>query len=540
MGFAGSGAEASTPPGAGDDDPLKWEKMYYSPAQGTAGEPFGAQDDSIDQLPPMEPSDPTKSEIRVVTFDLDNTIWKTTPTISDANDALAAHLNEQFGIAERSEKRMGQLFKQYPNRYAGVDFSEDDSINGGGIGSTDGDDYANIVQNVGRSEINFPADAPTNGDNGVHIQATFDNKQGGQAKKRPVYLTLLRKDAIRSLIQEMDGVAALAPVDVEDYVDSAFEVWIEARCQSISRNFAPFAVPTLMNLRQQLAADDSSSRVYIGAITDGNSDPNRVNELSGVFDFVIRAEDVGASKPDRRVYQAAVAALMLKIGQEGHSVEEFFLGESVGDGVAADTYVASELTIAPPSWKDIDGEAVDAFSEAVGPWWVHVGDDFFKDVVAAKECQMRTVWTRELVGGDTAAKGNMNRVATDGKEYEKKQRTVNDLVNDVSKSDGALKMTIGESDFLSESLHDEFCDAVIERLGDLSGLLMRWHGEGKSSQSSSLSKVNFGGNAEVDESGWQQTAMDGAKKDGLKFCVFCGSQLPAVAKFCASCGEKQS
>ena len=50
-----------------NDDALKWEKMYYSSSN------------QIDQKQQQSTStiDPLKSEIRVVTFDLDNTIWNT-------------------------------------------------------------------------------------------------------------------------------------------------------------------------------------------------------------------------------------------------------------------------------------------------------------------------------------------------------------------------------------------------------------------------------------------------------------------------------
>ena len=96
------------------------------------------------------------------------------------------------------------------------------------------------------------------------------------------------------------------------------------------------------------------------------------------------------------------------------------------------------------------------------------GDDFFKDIVAAKECQMRTVWTRELIGGSA----NDRAVKEDEESEEKQQRLADDLVNDVSKSDGVLKMAIGASDFLTESLQDEFCDAILDRFEDLGGLLI--------------------------------------------------------------------
>ena len=313
--------------------------------------------------------------------------------------------------------------------------------------------------------MRMPVD-PTAADDGtvggIHIQS------GGVVKKKPVYLTLLRKDAIRSMILagnaggtggDRPAAGPSSPTYLEYQVDRAFEVWTEARCRSISENFAPSAVPIL---RLAFPPDDSSSsrkdegNVYICAITDGNSNPDRLSELSSVFDFVIRAEDVGASKPDKRVFKAAVAALMLRLGQDGKSIEGFFLGQANvvedDDGIATtttNTYIKTDSTITPAtaalSWRDIEEEAVEAFSEAVGPWWVHVGDDFFKDVVAAKEFKMRTVWSRELIGGNSSN-------PADGKSGSSRNRTVGDLMSDVAKSDGVLTMATGESEFLKESL----------------------------------------------------------------------------------------
>jgi len=566
--------EGNIPPSAEEDnDPLKWEKLFNPSVSTTTSNTMNGQTaTSI-----LDPSSPLKSDIRVVTFDLDNTIWKTSATLTDANDALSNHLKETFNIEERSEKWMGQHFKQFPDRYAGVDFAEGVSveIDGGGSAPQDNNDYSDIIQNVGQTDIDLSTgtanDDDKDGDDiGVHIQASFDKKEGGQVKKKPVYLTLLRKDAIRSLIQEANNddattLDAASSVDLESQVDYAFDVWAEARCKSISQNFAPFAVETLTNLRSQLTSD-TSEKVYIGAITDGNSNPDRVAELSGVFDFVIRAEDVGASKPDKRVYKAAVAALMLQLVQDGRSVEEFFLGKSIDEGTAMDTYMKSDYsTSTVPSWKDVEEEAVEAFSEAVGRWWVHIGDDFFKDVVAAKEFQMRTVWTRELIGGSGYSNDQKVNTVKEGNEPAKKQRSLTDLVNDVAKSDGVLKMTIGASEFLSNSLHEEFSDAILDRFGDLSGLLTQWHEEGKEAQTTNgvAPLTDSEGNLELDSavisdtkdlevsrpadtaaigSEYQQPtegSSDAAKSAPRKFCVFCGGQLPTVAKFCSSCGERQ-
>ncbi|KAL3810864.1 hypothetical protein ACHAXA_005864 [Cyclostephanos tholiformis] len=537
---------ASMPPIG--DDLLKWERMYHASTH--LDEKIEA---TIESVPGNFYEDQTstaalgsiRSEIRVVSFDLDDTIWKTATTISDANDALANYLYEAFGIEERSEKLMGQLFKQHPDRYAGIDFLRMDSAQEVACEVlTDNENFAEIVQNVGRSDINIPTDATTDGGGGVHIQTSFG--LGGGVKKKPVFLTLLRKDAIRSMLIANNDKAGLTspPIDLEYQVDLAFEVWMEARCQSISNNFAPCAVSTLRNLRSQLA-HDSSKNVYFCAITDGNSNPNRLSELSSIFDFVIKAEDVGASKPDKRIFKAAVATLILKLANDGENIEEFFLGEKVEDGVATSAFIKKDSTSTTLSWRDIEEEAVDAFSDAVGPWWVHVGDDFFKDVVAAKEFKMRTVWSREFLRKLNDTVDSSAEKKSIGRSLEKEPRTVSDLMSDVANSNGVIKMSVGESDFLRESLHEEFCDAILDRFNDLGDLLMSWHKEGKAGRISNgiageiCPETKAGMWNEVQQQLDEEFLSMSSSKSAYKFCVFCGVKLPTTAKFCSNCGEIQ-
>ena len=202
---------------------------------------------------------------------------------------------------------------------------------------------------------------------------------------------------------------------------------------------------------------------------------------------------------------------------------------------------------------------MEAFSEAVGPWWVHVGDDFFKDVVAAKEFKMRTVWSRELIIG--RGNNNNNNPADGGKssgssgrnpKEEGSSRTVGDLASDVAKSDGVLTMAIGESEFLKESLQEEFCDAILDRFDDLGDLLLGWHEEGMTMAGRRTTGNDGMADAIVPEIDaaisrcdyQRQTKEDsslntGSGQPSYKFCVFCGAKLPSAAKFCSSCGERQ-
>ena len=492
---------------------------------------------------------------------------------------------------------MGKLFQLFPDRYCGGLLTllllgdkereeksgekiDDDTNNNGGEGCDDDDDhdddeYANSGENVGRTELinnnpSSPLPPPPvvatekQDDDGVHIQEV---QTGKTKKKQPVYLTLLRKDAIRSLIlqqQQHNIDSTLSPLELESEVDASFNVWMEARAQSISQNFAPYALETLSQLKSSLlptktttSTNNKKKKVYIGAITDGNSNPQSVPELYGLFDFVIKAEDVGVSKPDKRVYKAAVAEVMLQLIRDGRSVEEFFLGEQFeGSGsvaVDASSYLMGDNGMQEPrSWKDVDPDAVEAFSEAVGPWWVHIGDDFFKDIVAAKEFRMRSVWVRELIGGAKAfggGGGGASAAAADSTTTSKRERSVEDLVNDITKSKGAITMAIGDSDFLTNALHEEFSDAILDRFADLSDLLIQWNEEGGGKNESAFSEEEEMTYSNVKTASEAESTTisappppqnDESERASTKFCFACGEKIPAVAKFCPACGERQS
>ena len=107
------------------------------------------------------------AQVRVVSFDLDNTVWKTGPTIQAANDALAVYLQEEKKIVqpERTEVVMGRLFKANKADYA-----------------------------------------PDEGSKG------------------PVFLTKLRKDAVFQILREHNN-NEYSEEDAEKLADEAFRVW---------------------------------------------------------------------------------------------------------------------------------------------------------------------------------------------------------------------------------------------------------------------------------------------------------------------------
>lgn len=256
-----------------EENLARWEEMY-----------FGTGDDKLTET---DEESIKRSEIRVVTFDLDNTIWKTSKTIDAANEALATFLDANSIIQpKRVEKIMGDLFQQDKKRYAPLD----------------------------------------------------DNP------KAPVLLTQLRIDAIKNVLENFNGYSEDNALQL---AKEAFEVWTRARHSAIPEHFANNVLSCLKKISS--ITTSSGQPVVIGAITDGNSDPRNVELLKDFFEFCVNAEMVGVAKPDKRVYMEAVRRI-----------------------------------VSHPSLQNLGRTALDSdddLENSIGPYWVHIGDDFSKDIV---------------------------------------------------------------------------------------------------------------------------------------------------------------
>mmetsp|Transcript_78154 Transcript_78154/g.242312 ORF Transcript_78154/g.242312 Transcript_78154/m.242312 type:complete len:267 (-) Transcript_78154:88-888(-) len=68
-------------------------------------------------------------------------------------------------------------------------------------------------------------------------------------------------------------------------------VWLQGRN---SPEFFPGALEALRSLR--------AAGVLIGTLTDGNADPNSIEQLKDLIDFSVSSVEAGAPKPDRRAY----------------------------------------------------------------------------------------------------------------------------------------------------------------------------------------------------------------------------------------------
>lgn len=388
------------------------------------------------------------SQVRVVSFDLDNTLWKTGPTIQAANDALAAYLEEKDIVQpERVEKIMGNLFQLSKATYS-----------------------------------------PLSGDD----------------PKSPVKLTQLRKDSLRFVLEENNGYSE---EDAIAEAERAFEVWTTARHEALPHFFADSVIETLERIRAIVSSDGQP--VLLGAITDGNSDPRTVPELARFFDFVVNAESVGISKPDRRVYMAAIKEV---------SVHPYVKDIFSDDGAL------------------IDNE--DMLEETIGPWWIHIGDDFLKDIVAAKDMRMKTVWAKELVLDKTDLTAEASKAP---------KKSLEDFVKEVSEKladKNVLEMVVGAEDYLAESLESEFADATVTTFVGVADTILAWHERGASSTTAPATKDTQSAPpppvAQIsDEKASSEQATAPISESSSKFCMACGAKLPITAKFCSSCGEKQ-
>ena len=418
--------------------------------------------------------------VKVVTFDLDNTLWKTGPSISAANDALNTFLEThprrpQIRITKRVEVYMKQLFESDPAKYAPVPSSSSSSSSSS--------------------------------------SATSDGKtRPPPLPPSPVLLTKLRTDAIAYLLERDNS---FSPSEATELAKEAFEVWTDARHDACLDHMAPGVVETLEKIRnmnddnssrivstdEATSADgsrtsDRSRKVIIGAITDGNSDPRKIRTLEKYFDFVINAESVGTSKPDKRVYIEA-----------GRTVLTNFLRmkqQSDGDIVTTLSSTSSELGVVTSKSRkkvqpgteddddddddDDDGGSIDDADSALvesllGPYWCHIGDDFLKDIVAAKNLGMRTIWSIGLVkekllkkvsGATSATSGQKTATTEPSGDKSGTEMDILEFINKVS-SQSVVTMGIGADDYLASSLTGEFVDAIADDFVDIGRILSDWN-----------------------------------------------------------------
>ena len=367
--------------GVSAEDLQRWERMYEGGRQRSMDDP--SFPDKVDGSMAME--NQFQTPIRVISFDLDNTLWSTGATIDRANDALALFLNERkVTQTKRVEKVMGDLFSSNKARYCPTD-----------------------TENI----------------------------------KGPVLLTLLRKDAIQMVLELDNGYSK---EDAITLAEDAFQVWVQARHSAISSHMVEEAIETLQSISS--IASSEGIRVKIGAITDGNSNPEFVECLSGFFDFVVNAEQVGVPKPDKRIYVHAARQVL-----SDSDFHDLYGSDESSDGDAL-------------TWSD------STIEDMIGPWWVHVGDDFVKDIVAAKSLNMRSIWVKELIQGRVQKIQTASLQSTSSA----KNRSLDDLVKEISQME-VLEMEVGASDYLAQSLQSEFADAVIDRFADLRQIIADWH-----------------------------------------------------------------
>lgn len=220
-------------------------------------------------------------------------------------------------------------------------------------------------------------------------------------------------------------------------------MWFAARHDSIPANLAPSVVPALTRLRAL------SPPLLIGAITNGNGNPAHVPSLAPFFDFCVNSEGVGISKPAPEIYRAAHERILAA-------------GEPGGEG------------------------------GAIGPWWVHVGDDLVKDCVASKELGCRTVLTREFAlmkeekerreggkKGDTfdvhigAGKPSVFGADATTKELQPPMDEAARLAR-LLDAGSDLRMQIGADDYLAASMRDEFCDHVCDTFENVVDIVEQW------------------------------------------------------------------
>lgn len=325
------------------------------------------------------------SEVRVISFDLDNTLWSTMDTIGAALQELDDFWrakNVKFSEGRSTECVMKELFAANKTKYAPL---------------------------------------------------------LGEEATCPVCLTQLRLDAMEHiLMQECNGPYTSEEARV--LAQQAMEVMAKARHEAIPNHLADSVVETLVQLRQRLTSlCKEKTPVIMGAITDGNANPARVAMLAPYFDFCIQAEQVGATKPDARVFSHAVQQVLPQLQQQ-HQVHE---------GGNNNNNNSDEM-----------------------PWWVHIGDDYAKDIVGAKEAGMRTIWCREFILPKLRASSLCPTMVKELSSWSSSSSC------STSTTSTNTTTTI-DADDNNNNKSEDAADAIVDRFADLLTVLEEWHTRGQ-------------------------------------------------------------
>ena len=312
---------------------------------------------------------------------------------------------------------------------------------------------------------------------------------------------------------------------------------MEARYTAIPSHYSSNVLNVLeavSKLHERQTADDNASNmqpqpsILIGAITDGNSDPRNVPELQPYFDFCINAEQVGVSKPDQRVYLQA-------------ALQHVFANDGLHDMGLPATLTTE-----------------DQVEDVIGSWWIHIGDDFTKDIVAPKNLNMSTIWARELILDKIREKESQQSQEQppppqQAKEDIASQYTVDDKKSSPEKelvefqkkinSKTVVKMAVGADDYLSSSIEQEFADAIIDSFADLPSVLEESHDQSQQTVTPEPKEAPITAAVKAPAPAISADANANTDQDDLlsktKFCVFCGNKIPMVAKFCSACSKEQ-
>jgi hypothetical protein len=191
--------------------------------------------------------------------------------------------------------------------------------------------------------------------------------------------------------------------------------------------------------------------------------------------------------------------------------------------------------LVPDATLPVHSLSDDELEELAGPWWVHIGDDFVKDIVAAKNLNLRSIWARELVLDKLIDKSTSVAAA---RADATKPRTVEDLVQTVGGMK-VIEMSIGADDYLAESLQSEFADVIVDQFSDIPEILNQWQVEATRLSSDETRRMQVSESPLLSNAA-TRTFTEGKDGPKAKFCISCGEKLPAVAKFCSGCGERQT
>lgn len=301
--------------------------------------------------------------IKLVTFDLDDTLWDNGVVITQAEAKLWDYLNAEHPLITQrlDSKKLRQLVQSFNEEAV----SETTTVQKAGQLKLDQAKSNRAKSNQAKSNQAQSNQAKTETDQ-IKLNKSLSQAREAFLKIPPHHLTAKRLATLQFAAQYVGYAAA----EAQQVAQAALTVFLSARSQVT-------LFPGAIDLLNELA-----DTYLLAALTNGNVALSATS-LHPCFDFALNAEQVGAAKPAAEFFQKALAlAKGLEVTMADVPAILFGVKFNLDTGIKNVTQGSAVKLLGPFNpIKDLDVSHC-----------CHIGDSWQKDVLGAHAAGWHAIW----------------------------------------------------------------------------------------------------------------------------------------------------